>query len=67
MREVQTLGPWLRRFFDEHLVSERNLSRNTRASYRDTFGCRSHTDNGNQQLTGNRTRLYDTMSVKWHR
>ena len=30
-------------------------------------GCRSHTDNGNQQLTGNRTRLYDTMSVKWHR
>ena len=33
----------------------------------DCFGCRSHTDNGNQQLTGNRTRLYDTMSVKWHR
>ena len=32
-----------------------------------TLGCRSHTDNGNQQLTGNRTRLYDTMSVKWHR
>ena len=31
------------------------------------IGCRSHTDNGNQQLTGNRTRLYDTMSVKWHR
>ena len=30
-------------------------------------GCRSHTDNRNQQLTGNRTRLYDTMSVKWHR
>ena len=33
----------------------------------DPTGCRSHTDNGNQQLTGNRTRLYDTMSVKWHR
>ena len=27
----------------------------------------THTDNGNQQLTENRTRLYDTMSVKWHR
>ena len=37
MREIRTLGPWLRRFFDEHLVSERNLARNTRASYRDTF------------------------------
>ena len=37
MREIKTLGPWLRRFFDEHLVTERNLSRNTRASYRDAF------------------------------
>ena len=37
MREIRTLGPWLRRFFDEHLVSERNLARNTRASYRDAF------------------------------
>ena len=31
------LGPWLQRFFLEHLVTERNLSRNTRKSYRDTF------------------------------
>ena len=36
MRETKTLGPWLRRFFDEYLVTERNLSGNTRASYRDT-------------------------------
>jgi hypothetical protein len=27
--------PWIRRFLLEHLVAERNLSRNTRASYRD--------------------------------
>ncbi|WP_439396767.1 tyrosine-type recombinase/integrase [Bradyrhizobium sp. PMVTL-01] len=32
-----TLGPWLRRFLCEHIVTERNLARNTRKSYRDTF------------------------------
>ena len=37
MREIRTLGPWLRRFFGEYLVTERNLSPNTRASYRDAF------------------------------
>ncbi|MEI8703479.1 tyrosine-type recombinase/integrase [Mesorhizobium sp. ISC15] len=31
------LGPWIRRFLLEHLVAERNLSRNTQASYRDTL------------------------------
>lgn len=31
------LGPWLRRFLLEHLVSERNLAHNTQRSYRDTF------------------------------
>jgi integrase/recombinase XerD len=31
------LGPWLRRFLCEHIVTERNLARNTRTSYRDTF------------------------------
>ena len=31
------MGPWVRRFLLEHLVSERNLSRNTQASYRDTL------------------------------
>lgn len=29
------LGPWIRRFLIEHLVAERNLSLNTRKSYRD--------------------------------
>jgi integrase/recombinase XerD len=37
MRELVTLGPWLRRFLTEHIVTERNLARNTRTSYRDTF------------------------------
>lgn len=37
MRDIQTLGPWLRRFFEEYLVTERNLARNTQLSYRDTF------------------------------
>lgn len=37
MAEVVTLGPWLRRFLTEHIVTERNLARNTRKSYRDTF------------------------------
>jgi site-specific recombinase XerD len=37
MLEPITLGPWLRRFLVEHIVTERNLARNTRTSYRDTF------------------------------
>ena len=37
MSELVTLGPWLRRFLVEHIVTERNLARNTRTSYRDTF------------------------------
>src|ERR1700739_419247 len=37
MPEFVTLGPWLRRFLVEHIVTERNLARNTRTSYRDTF------------------------------
>ena len=37
MRDTGTLGPWLERFLLEHIVTERNLSRNTQKSYRDTF------------------------------
>jgi integrase/recombinase XerD len=37
MPEHVTLGPWLRRFLCEFIVTERNLARNTRKSYRDTF------------------------------
>lgn len=37
MPDRELLGPWLRRFLIEYIVSERNLARNTRASYRDTF------------------------------
>ena len=37
MSEPRTLGPWLRRFLAEHIVTERNLARNTQRSYRDTF------------------------------
>ena len=37
MTDARTLGPWLRRFLAEHVVTERNLARNTQKSYRDTF------------------------------
>lgn len=37
MREPALLGTWIRRFLLEHLISERNLSHNTQASYRDTM------------------------------
>lgn len=37
MSEIRTLGPWLKQFLSEHVVTERNLSVNTQASYRDTF------------------------------
>jgi integrase/recombinase XerD len=35
--EGARLGDWVRRFLLEHLVVERNLSRNTQRSYRDTL------------------------------
>jgi integrase/recombinase XerD len=37
MRDASLLGPWVRRFLMEHMVSERNLARNTQRSYRDTL------------------------------
>jgi len=37
MTKIMLLGPWVRRFLLEHLVSERNLARNTQRSYRDTL------------------------------
>ena len=37
MRDLTLIGPWIRRFLLEHLVAERNLARNTQASYRDTM------------------------------
>jgi integrase/recombinase XerD len=37
MRNTSLLGPWIRRFLMEHMVSERNLARNTQRSYRDTL------------------------------
>jgi integrase/recombinase XerD len=37
MKDEALLGPWVRRFLLEHLVAERNLSRNTQASYRDSL------------------------------
>jgi integrase/recombinase XerD len=37
MTDVNLLGYWVRRFLLEHLVSERNLARNTQRSYRDTL------------------------------
>jgi len=35
MSKSTLLGPWLRRFLLEHLVTERNLAINTQRSYRD--------------------------------
>ena len=37
MNNNHLLGPWIRRFLLEYLVGERNLARNTQASYRDTL------------------------------
>jgi site-specific recombinase XerD len=37
MKNDSLLGPWIRRFLLEYLVAERNLSRNTQRSYRDTL------------------------------
>jgi integrase/recombinase XerD len=37
MVDTSRLGPWVRRFLLEHLIKERNLSRGTQQSYRDTL------------------------------
>jgi integrase/recombinase XerD len=37
MRDDAAIGPWVRRFLLEYLISERNLAHNTQASYRDTL------------------------------
>jgi site-specific recombinase XerD len=37
MNDRTLLGPWIRRFLLDHVVAERNLARNTQASYRDTL------------------------------
>lgn len=37
MSKNGSLGPWIKRFLLDHLIEERNLSRNTQRSYRDTI------------------------------
>jgi integrase/recombinase XerD len=37
MTKTPLIGPWVRRFLLEYLVTERNLTRNTQCSYRDTL------------------------------
>ena len=37
MADNSRVGPWVRRFLLEHLIKERNLSRGTQQSYRDTL------------------------------
>ena len=37
MTNNSKLGPWIRRFLLEHMVVDRNLSKNTQRSYRDTL------------------------------
>ena len=37
MTDTTLVSPWVRRFLLEHLVGERNLTRNTQQSYRDTL------------------------------
>lgn len=37
MNDTTLLDPWVRRFLLEHLIGERNLSRQTQLSYRDTL------------------------------
>jgi hypothetical protein len=37
MNDHTLLGPWVRRFLLEYLVSERNLAHNTQCGYRDAL------------------------------
>ena len=37
MTDASLLGPWLKRFLEEYLVSEHSLARNTELGYRDSL------------------------------
>ena len=37
MNNTNLIGLWIRRFLMEHLICDRNLTRNTQVSYRDTM------------------------------
>jgi len=37
MNNIALIGPWIRRFLLEYLITDRNLARNTQTSYRDTL------------------------------
>jgi integrase/recombinase XerD len=37
MSKCGLMGPWIKRFLLDHLIEERNLSKNTQRSYRDTL------------------------------
>ena len=37
MRDATLIGPWVRRFLLEHVITDRNFSRNTQISYRDAM------------------------------
>jgi hypothetical protein len=39
MTDQALLGPWVRRFLLEYLVTEKNLARNTQRSYGIRFAC----------------------------
>jgi integrase/recombinase XerD len=37
MRDATLIGPWVRRFLLEHVITDRNFARNTQVSYRDAM------------------------------
>ena len=37
MSNINLIGKWIRRFLMEYLIGDRNFSKNTQASYRDTL------------------------------
>lgn len=63
MRDQVLLGPWVRRFLLEHLVTERNLSVNTQHSYRDTFRLLLPFASSKANLSVDRLRVVDLTPV----
>ncbi len=62
MRETTTLGHWLERYLLEHIVTERNLARNTQKSYRDTFKLLAHFVSGRIGKPEDRLAVLDLTS-----
>ena len=62
MSKPALLGSWVKRFLLDHLIEERNLSRNTQRSYRDTLALLLPYASAQKKTPVNRLDIFDLSS-----